>query len=114
MNAARRARPPRLDPGAEIRVRLATSRDDAALADLAQLSGREHSPGPWVVAEVDGTLRAAVPLGGGEPLADPFRPTAELCELLTTRAKQLRADDRGAVRVRRRRLLETTFRLQPD
>jgi hypothetical protein len=114
MNAARRARPPRLDPGAEIRLRLATAGDGAALAELAQLSGREHSPGPWVVAEVDGRLRAAVPLAGGEPLADPFRPTAELRELLATRARQLRADDRGAVRLRRRRLPGAAFRLQPD
>jgi hypothetical protein len=94
MNAARRARPPRLDAGTEIALRLATSRDDADLARLAELSERPTTPGAWVIAEIDGAVRAAVPLSGGEPLGDPFRPTAELLALLSLRARQLRSRDR--------------------
>jgi hypothetical protein len=89
VNGARRARPPRLDAGAVISLRLATNRDDEALRQLAELSGRVQPIGPWVVAEVDGRLLAALPLAGGEPLGDPFRPTAELGALLALRAKQL-------------------------
>jgi hypothetical protein len=91
MNVARRARPPRVDGGAVISLRLAATGDEAALEQLAQLSGRAHAQGPWMVAEVDGQLWAALPLAGGEPLIDPFRPTAELRELLSLRAKQLGA-----------------------
>jgi hypothetical protein len=87
-------------------MRLAASDDDAALEQLAELSGRVKAPGPWIVAVVDGQLCAALPLAGGEPLADPFRPTAELGALLSVRAKQLGSDERmprdSARRSRRR------------
>jgi hypothetical protein len=95
MNGARRARPPRLDGDAVISLRLAASDDNAALEQLAELSERVKAPGPWLVAEVDGQLWAALPLAGGEPLADPFRPTAELRALLSLRAKQLGSDERA-------------------
>jgi hypothetical protein len=94
MNGARRARPPRLDGGAVISLRLAVRSDDAALEQLAELCGFVKAPGPWIVAEVDGHVLAALPLAGGESLADPFRPTAELRALLSLRAKQLGADAR--------------------
>jgi hypothetical protein len=93
INGERRAGPPRLDAGAVISLRLAASGDDAALEQLAELSGRVKAPGPWIVAEVDGQLWAALPLAGGEPLADPFRPTAELGALVSLRAKQLGRDE---------------------
>jgi hypothetical protein len=38
-----------------------------------------------LVAELDGEIVAAVPFEGGRAIADPFRPTAELVELLRTR-----------------------------
>jgi hypothetical protein len=105
MNQERHARPPRLDAGAMIRLRLAAADDDVALDQLAELSGRVKAYGAWIVAEVDGRLWAAIPLAGGEPLADPFRPTAELRALLSLRAKQLGLDEhapRNSVRRRRR------------
>jgi hypothetical protein len=43
------------------------------------------------VAEVDGRLRAALPLDGGSPLADPFHRGSDLIELLRLRAGQLAA-----------------------
>jgi hypothetical protein len=110
MNEARRSRPPRLDAGAVISLRLAATGDEAALEQLAELSGRAKALGPWIVAEVDGRLWAALPLAGGEPLADPFRPTVELRALLTLRAKQLGHDERvprDSARRRRRRFRST-------
>jgi hypothetical protein len=106
MNKARRPHPPRLEAGALVSLRLATTGDEAGLEQLAELSGRVKASGRWLVAEVDGHLWAAVPLAGGEPLADPFRPTAELRALLSLRAKQLEEDERephdSARRFRRR------------
>jgi hypothetical protein len=110
MNEARRARPPRLDAGAVIRLRLATPGDEPAIEQLAELSGRVKGRGPWIVAEVDGQTWAALSLAGGEPLADPFRPTAEIRALLSLRAKQLDYDEREpreSMRRFRRRLRST-------
>jgi len=46
--------------------------------------------GPFLLAELDGELAAAVPLDGeGEPLSDPFRPTAAIRELLRLRRRQI-------------------------
>ncbi len=44
---------------------------------------------PALVAEVDGRLRAALPLDGSAPVADPFHRGAELIQLLRVRATQL-------------------------
>jgi hypothetical protein len=97
MNKARRAKPPHLDEDAVVSLRLATTGDGAALEELATLSERVKGRGPWILAEVDGQLWAALPLAGGAPLVDPFRPTAELRALLSLRAKQL---DRGTRELR--------------
>jgi hypothetical protein len=43
-----------------------------------------------VVAIVEGRLVAAVPLAGGQTLADPFERTEQLVRLLELRAAQLR------------------------
>ena len=45
-------------------------------------------------------LRAALPLDGGRALADPFRPSAHIVELLELRARQLRAEHDEAQRHR--------------
>ena len=106
MNEEHRARPPRLDAGAVIRLRLAATSDEAALQQLAELSGKVNAKGRWIVAEVDGQLWAAHSLIGGESLVDPFRPTAELRALLSLRAKQLGHDERepqDSARLLRRR-----------
>jgi hypothetical protein len=74
----------------QIELRLSRVSDDAGLADLALLSGQPLPFGRLVVALVDGRIVAAVPLGGGRPLADPFVKTLELVRLLELRAAQLR------------------------
>jgi len=74
----------------ELELRLCSVSDDQALADLAMLSGRPVPPGRLVVAIVEGRLVAAVPLAGGQTLADPFERTEQLVRLLELRAAQLR------------------------
>lgn len=71
-------------------IRIAVPADAAALDHLVQLdSAPQRAPVPTLLAEVGGELRAALPLDGGPPIADPFRPTAELVALLAERARQL-------------------------
>ena len=50
--------------------------------------------GRHVIAEVDGTVVAAMPLGQGPALADPFRRTEHLIPLLELRARQLAPETR--------------------
>src|SRR5580765_5343177 len=72
-----------------VTIRLARPQDGEALVRLAQLEGRSRPEGTHVVAEIDGSVVAALPLAGGAPLGDPFRRTAHLVPLLELRAKQL-------------------------
>ena len=88
-------------------LRLADDRDTRRLRILAQLDSAPVPSGPMLIAEVDGRLRAALPLDGGEPIADPFRRSADLIELLRARAAQLAGPDRR--RWRRRGPLATTL-----
>ena len=73
-------------------VRLAGDADAPAIERLAQLEGRRLPPGPALVAEQDGEVLAALSLHGGGPIADPFRPTAELAEQLGRALAHLRAE----------------------
>jgi hypothetical protein len=63
--------------------------DAPAVARLAALDSERPSKGDHLVAEVDGDAVAAMPLGGGRAVADPFRPTAAVVALLSARAAQL-------------------------
>jgi hypothetical protein len=78
-----------------VTLRLADDTDDAALDRLAQLDSRHLPPGPHLLAERDGRIEAAICLATGDLVADPFRRTAELCELLRCHA--------GGDRLRRER-----------
>jgi hypothetical protein len=51
--------------------------------------------GEILVAEVAGELQAAIEVASGAAIADPFRPTAHLVELLYLRAARLRAPTRS-------------------
>jgi hypothetical protein len=88
----REPEPVRPLPVETVVLRLSRVRDDAALDTLARLEGRPVPAGCHVVAEIGGEVVAALPLDGGAPLADPFRPTAHLLPLLELRAKQLTGD----------------------
>jgi hypothetical protein len=91
LDAARR---PRLDSGetpvTRVTLRYAAAADARSLRELAELDSAPPPIGAALVAEVDGRLRAALPLDGGTPVADPFHGGAELIELLRVRASQLR------------------------
>ena len=65
--------------------------DEAAVELVAELDERPVPPGPLLVAEIEGTVEAAVGMSGGETIANPFAACADVVELLQTRAEQLRA-----------------------
>jgi hypothetical protein len=69
-----------------ITIRRSTPADRAGIARLGTLDGRPAPDGETLLGFVDGELWAAVALDGGEALADPFRRTAELVDLLRLRA----------------------------
>jgi hypothetical protein len=74
----------------EILIRFARPDDQHALTRLA---GRDTQPvpdGELLVAEANGEIRAALPLDGRRPVADPFHPTTELVHLLEVRRGQLK------------------------
>jgi hypothetical protein len=74
--------------------------DRDAIARLADLDCSAPPAEPVLLAEVAGEPRAAISLADGTAISDPFHPTAELIELLRTRAQQLQAprDKRRSLR----------------
>ena len=76
-----------------VALRLAACTDLGALERLAELDSRPLPPGPHLIAERDREIRAALSLATHEIVADPFRRTAELCELLRCYAGGLRATE---------------------
>jgi hypothetical protein len=71
-------------------IRSAAPDDSGRLKRLAMLDSAPAPHGPMLVAERDGILVAALPLGGGRAIADPFEPTAGIVGLLELRRAQLR------------------------
>ena len=91
---------------ATITIRHATPDDETELRRLAALdSALGAPPRPLLLAEVEGELRAALSLGDGSAIADPFFPTADLLELLRVHATAMAdAGRRRTLRERRVRL----------
>jgi hypothetical protein len=79
----------------EITIRSARDADADALVRLAALDSSRVPGGDLLVAEVDGELVAAVSDAG--VIADPFRPTADVVQLLRLRGTVVRAP-RGTAR----------------
>lgn len=84
-------RRPRVD--GRVLIRRATAADAGAVARIAALDSRGTPVGELLVAEVDGEMVAAMPLDGGETVADPFRHTADVVRMLDIHAEQLRMGD---------------------
>jgi hypothetical protein len=63
--------------------------DSGALARLAVLDSSEPLAMPVLLAEVGGELHAALSLADGRVVADPFRSTVALVDLLRARSLQL-------------------------
>jgi hypothetical protein len=79
-----------------ITIRPAYADDQESLYRLSVVdSAPAVPPGPLLLAEIDGELRAALSLEDGTAIADPFFPTTDLLELLRVHA--------GAVNRRSRR-----------
>jgi hypothetical protein len=73
-----------------ITIRHSRYEDGPAVLRLAQLDDRPVPQGQKLLAFVNGELAAARPIEKGTPVADPFRRTKELLEMLDLRAKQER------------------------
>ena len=76
-------------PQPKITLRLASPADAGRLGTLAQLDCARVPGGEVLIAEVDGRLRAALSVDGGDAIADPFHRTADVLALLRLRAAQL-------------------------
>ena len=74
-----------------ITIRPLRADDVGAVERLAELDERPVPPGQLLLAEVEGTVEAAVALDGGETIANPFARSGEAVSLLELRADQLRA-----------------------
>ena len=88
---AERAGPadPAHTPVTRVTLRYSSAADLAGLRRLAALDSAPAPAGVALVAEVDGRLRAALPLDGSRAIADPFHRGLDLVELLRIRAAQL-------------------------
>ena len=73
-------------------IRAARGSDGPALRRLAELDSHDHVPaGQLLVAETgDDEVVAALSVDTGERIADPFRHTADVVDLLAYRARSLR------------------------
>jgi hypothetical protein len=76
-------------PVGRVTLRYAAAADAPRLRYLAELDSATAPSGAALVAEIDGRIRAALPLDGTQPIADPFHRGAELLALLRMRAAQL-------------------------
>jgi hypothetical protein len=85
---------PGRDLTSRITVRRFAERDIDAVRLLAALDSKRMPTGGVLVAEEEGVVLAALPLDGGEALADPFKPTAHVVALLKLRAAQIQTMDR--------------------
>jgi hypothetical protein len=99
--AARTARKSPVADGLRLVLRRSSAEDEQALARLARLDSAPRPRSEMLVAEVDDVIVAAIPLAGGPAIADPFRPTADVVEILQARAALL-AGRRPAPRPRLR------------
>ena len=88
-----------------VTVRRSARGDESALARLASLDSASPPRGPALIAEADSRMLAALPLGAGRAIADPFEPTADLVGLLELRRAQIQSAETAPRRTRRLRSL---------
>ena len=65
-----------------VTIRRAYPDDDPAIWRLAALDSAAVPASPFLVAEVEGELRAALSLATDQAIADPFHPTLQLVAML--------------------------------
>jgi hypothetical protein len=74
-----------VDRATDCVIRYATADDVPALRGLVKRANVRLFCGPALVADIGGTLGAAVSLADGQVVADPSQPTSVLRQLLRTR-----------------------------
>jgi hypothetical protein len=83
------------------RIRIAGDDDRDRIARIASLDSSHPIEGPALVGEIDGVAVAVVSLTDGRAVANPFRPTAGLVEVMRVRARAMGAADAHRSRARR-------------
>lgn len=86
-----------------IAIRQATGADRGAVERLAALDSAEAPSGEVLIAEVGDELWVAIEVASGSTIADPFRRTADVVELLSLGAARLREGTESPRRLRLRR-----------
>jgi hypothetical protein len=86
----------------QILIRRAYPDDAAGLARLAQLDSKRLPADSYLVAEVEGELKAALGLETGAVAADPFHPSAALVRLLHLHVDGAERRAKAAKRAERR------------
>jgi hypothetical protein len=81
-----RTRTPGAGVAEAVTIRRATEADGAALERLAALDSASALTGEVLLAEVGDGAVGAIEVSSGVAIADPFRPTAEVVEVLRVRA----------------------------
>ena len=76
---------------APIVIRSAADADAPAIDRLGLLDGHRLPAGERLVAEAGGQILAAAEVSSGATIADPFKPTGAIAQLVAMRAQQLRA-----------------------
>jgi hypothetical protein len=74
----------------QIEIRFLNGEDSRELERLAQRDTADLPPQPLLGGLIDGELVAAYSISGRSSIADPFRPTAEIRDLLAHWARRLR------------------------
>jgi len=87
----------------EVRIRLAYPDDLTVLKRLATLDSQQPLEGAVLIAEIDGVAVAALSVGSGRVVADPFAYTPHVVDLLRVRASRATPPSRGRRRLRRAR-----------
>ena len=85
-----------------ISIRRAVEADRAVIERLAALDSSPTPTGAILIAEVGDEPQAAMQISTGVTVANPFRPTANLVELLSHRAASLRESSGSSRRFRLR------------
>ena len=80
-------------------IRRAAAADEFAVRRLSALDSAFPPTGDVLIAEMDGELWAALSIDTGHAVADPFRPSADLVELLRFRAERLSAEEPARGRI---------------
>ena len=80
-------------------IRHAAAADEFAVRRLAALDSAFPPTGDVLLAEIGDELWAAVSVDTGHAIADPFRPSGDLVDVLRLHAGALKSDERPHGRV---------------